>query len=259
MTTRTTLLRPRTAPLALALAGGLLLAPLAVATADAHVRVVADGTAASGGYSALTFRVPNESDEASTTKVAVELPQDTPFSSVSTRPMPGWTAKIERAPLPSQVEVGGATLTEAARTVTWTADGESGIGPNEYQEFAISVGPLPAPGEVLLPATQTYSDGEVVSWDEPVPASGAEPEHPAPVLVVTAAATAEGDAGHGGTTTGTDEANPSTAPENENAAASVTSPDGTARWLGGAALAVALLAAGAAGYALSTVRAGRRA
>jgi len=241
MTTRTTLARPRTASLTLAaLAGGLLLTPLAVPTADAHVRVVADGTATSGGYTVLTFRVPNESDEASTTQVAVQLPQDTPFTSVRTRPLPGWTASVERAPLPSPVEVGGATLTEAARTVTWTADDDAAIGPDQYQDFALSVGPLPAPGQVLLPATQTYSDDEVVRWDEPVPASGEEPEHPAPVLVVGAA-----DAG-----AGTDAA--------ETSLGIADAADGTARWLGGAALALAVLAAGAAGVALGTVRAGRR-
>lgn len=243
MTTRTTPHRPRTASLTLAaLAGGLLLTPLVALSADAHVRVVADGTATSGGYTVLTFRVPNESDEASTTRVAVQLPQDTPFTSVRTRPLPGWTAEVERAPLPSPVEVGGATLTAAARTVTWTADDDAAIAPDQYQDFALSVGPLPAPGEVLLPATQTYSDDEVVRWDEPVPASGEEPEHPAPVLVVGAAAEGE--------SAGDDAA--------ETSLGIAGAADGTARWLGGAALALAVLAGGAAGVALGTVRAGRR-
>ncbi|SDR85105.1 Uncharacterized protein YcnI [Friedmanniella luteola] len=250
MTTRTPSTRPRGTALAgAALAGGLLVSPLAATPADAHVRVVADADATSGGYSVLTFRVPNESDEASTTRVVVELPQDTPLSSVRTRPVPGWTVTVARAPLPSPVEVGGATLTEAPRTVTWTAQGDAAVGPDQYQDFALAVGPLPAPGEVLLPVTQTYSDGEVVRWDEPVPASGEEPEHPAPVLAVAAAA--EGDDHHG--------AGPGTGPgTGTGAAAAVTTADGTARWLGGAGLAVAVLAAAAAGVALGTVRAGRR-
>jgi uncharacterized protein YcnI len=241
MTSRTAPTRPhRTATLAVAaLTGGLLLSPLAAPAAEAHVRVLTDGNATTGGYTALTFRVPNESDAASTTRVSVELPQDTPFTSVRTRPLPGWTATVARAELPSPVDVGGATVTEAARTVTWTADEDAAIGPDEYQDFALTVGPLPAPGAVLLPARQTYSDSEVVRWDERVPASGEEPEHPAPVLLVVPAA-AEGDGPQDGT------------------AASLTAPDGTARWLGGAALAVAALAAGAAGLALGTVRAGRR-
>ena len=36
---------------------------------------------------------------------------------------------------------------------------------------------------------QTYSDGKVVKWDEPTPASGEEPEYPVPTFVITAAET----------------------------------------------------------------------
>ena len=56
-------------------AAGLALLP---ATAGAHVTVHTDSTA-SGSFSALTFRVPNESDSASTVKLEVQLPKVTPF------------------------------------------------------------------------------------------------------------------------------------------------------------------------------------
>ena len=36
-------------------------------------------------------------------------------------------------------------------------------------------------------AVQTYSDGEVVRWIEPTPASGEEPERPTPTLTLQAA------------------------------------------------------------------------
>jgi Domain of unkown function (DUF1775) len=36
-----------------------------------------------------------------------------------------------------------------------------------------------------LPATQTYSDGTVVKWDQLTPADGAEPERPAPELTLS--------------------------------------------------------------------------
>ncbi len=184
----------RTAPRAgrsgLRLVGATVLAAgltvLGVPAADAHVRVHADSTA-SGSFSALTFRVPNESDSAGTVQVSVTLPQDTPFLHVSTRPVPGWQATTTEAALPSPVDADGTTISKAVRTVTWTAQGQTRIAPGEYQEFALSVGPLPRPGSVLLPTTQTYSDKTVVSWDQPEPASGAEPEHPAPQLTVTAA------------------------------------------------------------------------
>ena len=166
-------------------------------TAEAHVRVISDN-ANSGGYSALTFRVPNESPTAGTVKLTVKLPTDHPFLYVSTKPVPGWTATTKKSKLPEPVDSHGTTLTEAISSVTWTADKGTQIKPGEYQEFAISVGPLPDPGTILLPATQTYSDGEVVTWDQPTPASGEEPEHPAPQLEVVAAAGADH---HGGAAT----------------------------------------------------------
>lgn len=192
---------------------------------------------ASGSFSELTFRVPNESDTAGTVKVQVQLPQDHPFLEVDTRPVPGWTAKTTEETLPKPMVLEGATITKAVRTVTWTADRGSEVGPGQYQEFAISVGPLPAPGTVLLPATQTYSDGKVVTWDEPTPASGDEPEHPAPALVVTAADTT-GSGGMAPTGQTSPAAGPtlSAAPTVEAAAAG---SDPVARGLGVVALVVA--------------------
>ena len=160
---------------------------LGQAPADAHVRVQTDSTV-TGSFSALTFRVPNESATAGTVKLAVTLPTDTPFLYVSTKPVPGWQASTTEATLPAPVVVDGTTVTKATRTVTWTADPGVQIGPGQYQEFSISAGPLPKPGTILLPAVQTYSDGTVTTWDQPSPAGGAEPEHPAPAIVVTAAA-----------------------------------------------------------------------
>jgi len=48
---------------------------LVAAPGWAHVTVNPD-TATQGGYTALSFRVPTESDSTSTTKVQVFLPQD---------------------------------------------------------------------------------------------------------------------------------------------------------------------------------------
>jgi uncharacterized protein YcnI len=204
-------------------------------TADAHVRVLSDSTA-SGSFTALTFRVPNESDTAGTVKVSVQLPQESPFLEVSTKGVPGWKAVTTVEKLPKPVEFEGTTLTKAVRTVTWTADRGSQIAPGQYQEFSVAVGPLPAAGTVLLPATQTYSDGKVDHWDQPTPASGEEPEYPAPELVVTAAA-----AGGGSPSTEPSAADPS-ATEPSAAPAPVPSaaaaPDSVARGLGGAGLVV---------------------
>ncbi|MFC4615855.1 YcnI family protein [Cellulomonas algicola] len=155
--------------------------------ADAHVRVIPESTVA-GGWSALTFRVPNESATAVTTQVVVDLPTDTPFLYVSTRPVPGWTATVEKAPLDAPVDSHGTTITEAPARVTWTATPGAEIGDGQFQEFAISAGPLPEEVglDLVLPAHQSYSDGTVVDWDE-VAGDGGEPEHPAPVFTTTAA------------------------------------------------------------------------
>lgn len=174
-----------------ALAAALVLLP--AGAASAHVRVLPEATAA-GGWTVLTFRVPNESATAATTSVTVDLPTDAPLTSVSTRPLPGWTATVEEGDLPEPVEVGGATITRAPVRVVWTADGE-GIRDGEFQELELSVGPLPEAGtRLVLPAHQGYSDGTVVDWDETTE-DGTEPEHPAPELTTTAAADAHG--GHG--------------------------------------------------------------
>lgn len=192
---------------ALVTAGAALtLTALAAAPASAHVRVTPDGEAAAGGYAVLTFRVPNESATAATTKVEVALPTDTPLASVSVEPVPGWTAEVERAPLPEPVELHGTEVTEAPVRVTWTADSDAAaLSDGEFQRFTISAGPLPEVDELLLPTTQTYTDGSVVAWDEPTPASGEEPEHPAPVLQVSAAsdAGASATADDGGSGLGT--------------------------------------------------------
>ena len=60
---------------------------------------------------------------------------------------------------------------------------------------------------MTFPAIQTYSSGEEVSWIEATPASGAEPEHPAPVLELAAATGDEhgGDEAETATADGSDE------------------------------------------------------
>ncbi|MBL1073292.1 YcnI family protein [Nocardia sp. 2] len=182
---------------------------LGAGVASAHVTVDAPG-AAQGGYTVLTFKVPNESDTASTTELTVAVPN---VKSVRTEPLAGWAAKINRN------EKGEAT------SVTWTAaPGNPGIGQGQFQRFVISLGPLPKQENVSFNATQTYSDGKVVAWDQAENADGTEPDHPAPSLKLAAAAANGDDHAVGGGTT---------------EAASDT--DDTARWLGGIGLALGAL------------------
>lgn len=229
---------------AAAMAAGLLAA--GAAAASAHVHVDPDDTAA-GGYTHLTFNVPNESETAKTNKLEVALPADTPFNSVSVKPVEGWTARIITGALPKPVTVDGATVTKAPRSIVWTADAAHQIGPHEYQSFSISVGVLPDAGTtVTLPATQSYTDGTVVKWDQEAVEGQEEPERPAPSFVTTAA-DAE-DAGHHAAPSPSATVAASAAP----AAASASNDGGsTAGWFG---LGAGLIGLGAGVTALARTR-----
>jgi uncharacterized protein YcnI len=159
----------------------LLGAPLA---ASAHVRVDPD-QATPGSYTTLTFRVPTESATAGTVKLVVDLPTKTPFTSVSYLPLAGWTTTVDTEKLAQPVKTDDGTITEAPIRVTWTAASGVRIAPGQFQQFTVSAGAVPDTGSVLLPTHQYYSDGTVVNWDQPTPASGTEPEHPAPTLYIT--------------------------------------------------------------------------
>ena len=160
--------------------------------AAAHVRV-SSADAAPGGYGELTFRVPNESDTASTISLRVQVPSDTPLASVSVKPVPGWTATTTTGPIDPPVEVHGSEVTEAVTEITWTADPGSGIAPGQYQTFSISAGPIPEVDSITFPAIQTYDDGMESAWIEPTVEGEEEPENPAPVLSLTG----DTDAAHG--------------------------------------------------------------
>ena len=163
----------------------LALAVIPVTAASAHVRVVPEQTTA-GGWTVLTFRVPNESETAATSQVTVDLPTDTPLLSVSTKPLPGWTATVETAPLPEPVDFYGTELTEAPSRVVWTAQPGAEIVDGQFQEFEVSAGPLPDAGtRLVLPAHQTYTDGTVVDWVDVAEEGAEEPAHPAPELTTT--------------------------------------------------------------------------
>ncbi|WP_219415871.1 YcnI family copper-binding membrane protein [Pseudonocardia nigra] len=204
----------------LAVAAGAAL--LGAAPALAHV-TAQPGTAEKGGYAVIALRVPTESDTAGTVKLEVTLPADHPITSVRTTPRPGWTATVTSALLDPPIERNGRTIAEAPRTVTWTADPGVRIGPGEFAEFPLSLGPLPTDTDSLvLPAVQTYDDGEVVAWDQPPSVDGSEPERPAPTVTLTDPA----------------EAQPVVT------AAAGDGIDATARWLGGGGLLVGALGLG---------------
>lgn len=208
---------------------------LGTGIASAHVSANVYGEQPTkGGYGAIFFRVPNEEANAGTIKVEVDLKPEYGIGSLRTKPIPGWTAEVTSSPLAQPVTTASGTkITKAVTKVVWTAQPGSKIaaGSTEFQEFEISAGPLPSNVDQLeFPAIQTYEDGKVVQWNQPTPANGEEPEHPAPVVKL-AAASGDGDHAAMTATTSDAEATPSTS-------------DTTARWLGGAGLIVGALGLG---------------
>ena len=168
----------------LAAAGGIALVTLLATapTASAHVTIPDPGE--KGGFSIVTFSVPNERPDAGTTTLEVQLPPDHPLPFVSVQPKPGWTIETEMRTLDEPVDAFGEEVTEVVDTVTWSG---GPIGPGEFDTFSLSVGPLPDDVDELAFATiQTYSSGEEVAWIEATPEGGEEPEHPAPVLRLVA-------------------------------------------------------------------------
>ncbi|WP_329120179.1 YcnI family copper-binding membrane protein [Streptomyces sp. NBC_01465] len=227
-----------------AVAGSVAAATVLLATAPAfaHVSVQPQGAAAKGGYATVNFKVPNERDDASTTKLEVNFPTDHPLASVMPQPVPGWTATVTKSKLAKPLTVHGKQINEAVSKVTWTG---GKIGPGEFQQFPLSIGALPTDTDQLVfKAIQTYSNKEVVRWIEEQKKGAEEPENPAPVLTLTAA---EGDDHHA--TAASDDKPAAT---NTASASSKSSSDTTARVLGIVGIVV-----GVAGVAFG-VLAGRR-
>jgi uncharacterized protein YcnI len=187
------------------------------APAWAHVHVDADD-AAPGGSAVLTFQVPGESETgALTTQFSVALPN---VASARAEVMPGWTSRLDRNAAAGTVS-----------SVTWSAAPSVGISSDQFALFRISV-TLPDQPSVTFPATQTYSDGKVVRWDQPPLPGGGEPEYPAPELDLSGTPAPEHQMPP-------PQAPAAAAPTGQPVAEAPKTADDTARWLAGGALIVA--------------------
>ncbi|MEU6977643.1 MULTISPECIES: YcnI family protein [unclassified Streptomyces] len=235
-----------------------VLAATAVATlavsspAFAHVSVQPEGAAAKGGYATVNVKVPNERADASTVKVEVSFPTDHPLASVMPQAVPGWDVTVSKSKLAKPLTLHGKSITEAVSKVTWTAT-DKGIRPGYFQKFPLSLGRLPEDAdELVLKALQTYSNKEVVRWIEPQAKGQEEPEHPAPVLHLSAAT---GDHHGGATATKAPDAKPAAddTHASEKAAEAHAAGHGSEKWLG-----VAGIVLGAAGLVTALVTSRRR-
>ncbi|MFD5188346.1 YcnI family protein [Streptomyces sp. NPDC058357] len=236
----------------IALAGGVAASTVLIlaGTASAHVSVQPQGEAAKGGYATVNFKVPNERDNAATTKVEVNFPTDHPLASVMPQAVPGWDIAVTKSKLAKPLEMHGQKINEAVSKVTWTATGdkdERGIRPGDFQQFPLSIGQLPEDADQLVfKAIQTYDNKEVVRWIEEPKEGAAEPESPAPVLALTAPATGEHGSAADAKSAGGE------ADKKTTVASAASSSDTTARVLGIVGIVI-----GVAGVAFG-VLAGRR-
>ncbi|WP_329196556.1 YcnI family copper-binding membrane protein [Streptomyces sp. NBC_01435] len=236
----------------IALAGGVAASTVLIlaGTASAHVSVQPQGEAAKGGYATVNFKVPNERDNAATTKVEVNFPTDHPLASVMPQAVPGWDIAVTKSKLAKPLEMHGQKINEAVSKVTWTATGdkdERGIRPGDFQQFPLSIGQLPEDADQLVfKAIQTYDNKEVVRWIEEPKEGAAEPESPAPVLALTAPATGEHGSAADAKSAGAE------ADKKTTVASAASSSDTTARVLGIVGIVI-----GVAGVAFG-VLAGRR-
>jgi uncharacterized protein len=160
----------------LLVAAGALVAP---AAAGAHVSVHPNAIP-TGANATLDIRVPNEMDNATTTRLQVKFPSG--FIGVSTQPPPGWTAKVLTSKLAKPVQTDDGPIDTQVSEVDWKAGSGAGIKPGEFANFPISVAMPGKAGDVLTFKTvQTYSNGQVVRW-----IGAPDSDQPAPTIDVTA-------------------------------------------------------------------------
>jgi uncharacterized protein YcnI len=151
---------------------------MAPAAAQAHISLHPNAVPA-GANATLEIRVPNEMDNARTTKLAVEFPPG--FLDVSTAPPPGWTATVHTTKLATPVKTDEGTITTQVHEVDWTAPKSAGIPPGQFLNFPIWVVVPGRTGQKLtFKAVQGYSNGQVVRWIGPPGA-----DTPAPWIIVT--------------------------------------------------------------------------
>ncbi len=153
----------------------------------AHVTVHPATVPAGSSDVELTFRVPNERDNANTVTLQVFFPTNPPLLTLDVLPVPGWIAAVHTQALATPLQTDDGPVSEVVSDVTWRAT-NGGIAPGQYEDFPVAAGAVPdRPARLVFKALQTYSSGEIVRWIE-VPAAGQPaPDFPAPILSVTPA------------------------------------------------------------------------
>jgi uncharacterized protein YcnI len=204
-----------------ALSLATVLSLLVAAPALAHTELEPE-QAVAGSTETLTFHVAFEG--AGTTGLDVQLPEGASVASVPVKP--GWTSSSD----PDE------------RTVSWEG------GPVEAdEEFEVVVALPDTTGEVLFPAVQLTTEGEV-AWISPDTGDGHD-GNPAPRLTLVADPNAGSTSSTTSTTTEPSTTTSRELPGTTLEAANEGDGDSAAPWLIGSGIA-AIVAIGAGGYLL---------
>lgn len=238
----------------IAIAMAAVAALIAPSAASAHVSVHPNAVPA-GANATLDIRVPNEMDNAKTTKLQVRFPPG--FIGVSTQPPPGWSSNVQTSKLATPVQTDDGPIDTQVSEVDWTAGSGAGIPAGQFANFPISVALPSRPGQTLTFKTvQTYSNGKVARW-----IGAPDSDSPAPTIDVVSsnspAYDVSGDAGppsalpasltSGGSSS-------TTKPVSDASSSTQSSSDSASKGLGIAALVVGILALVVGGVALATRR-----
>src|ERR1700754_4441034 len=103
--------------------GGLVSAIVLFTAAPAWAHVSVSPTeATAGSETTLTFQVPNEKEDANTTKIEISFPQDHPIADAQVEAVAGWKVDVATTQLKTPITTDeGESLTEGVSTITWTA------------------------------------------------------------------------------------------------------------------------------------------
>jgi uncharacterized protein YcnI len=201
---------------------------LAAGTAQAHVRVSAP-KAVVGQPATFDFQVPSEEQVATTVRLSVTIPADVKVTQIPAKA--AWISVMAK-------DTAGDTV------VTWTAQ-QSGIAPAASVAFLVRAAALPNRPTVAFDVVQTYSNGDIVYWNQKQ-VGATEPPYPAPTLKLAGSASGAAPDGVAVTpapqgTTPSDSAAPQGAAATPSAAPQVTAAatagnSGVPGWLLGLAI-----------------------
>ncbi len=167
----------------------LLVTLVLASPAWGHITVHPSTLPAGSSDVEITFRVPNERDNANTVKTQVFFPRNLPLLTVDVLPIPGWSSVVQTQSLAKPIQTDDGPVSQIVTDVTWTATG-AGIAPGQYEDFEVAAGSVPdKAAQLVFKALQTYSSGEIVRWIQLATSQDPSPETPAPILSLTSGGT----------------------------------------------------------------------